>query len=637
MLKIALAQINVLAGDPRHNAATMKTNIAKAKDAGCDIIIFPELSIPGYLIGDIWDQPDFIDECVRFGDEIKTLSHGITIIFGNVAKETDRLNLDGRTRKYNAMFIAQNGQWVSPARSPYSFYIKTLLPNYREFNDIRYFTSLMEVAQERHSFPEDFLSPIQLSFDNGRKICIGPLICEDSWDDNYPFKPMSYLSETYDIDLFINISSSPFTLGKTQRRHRLFGQAIKKINRPAIYVNCTGIQNNGKNIYTFDGSGSTYQKDGSLHYECQPFSEEMAVVDFDDTTGKFISPAHQNPVQDQTAEMYHSLHYGLRSFMESIGTNKVVLGVSGGIDSAVNAALYATVLSPENILLVNMPSCYNSVLTKSLAKQLADNIGCLYTVIPVQDSLELTRHQFDTAALSQQDAVAGHLQLTSFIEENIQARDRSSRILAAAAASFGGVFTCNANKAESTVGYATLYGDSAGFLAATGDLWKHQVYDLARYLNEKIFHREVVPQGSIDVVPSAELSSAQDITKGQGDPLIYPYHDYLFASFVERWQRATPESILEWYLDGTLEKHIGCAVDVHQLFPKAADFIADLERWWRLIAGFAVAKRIQSPPILSISRRSFGNDLREAQLKPYFTTRYEELKKKALEQDTLCK
>lgn len=121
------------------------------------------------------------------------------------------------------------------------------------------------------------------------------------------------------------------------------------------------------------------------------------------------------------------------------------------------------------------------------------------------------------------------------------------------------------------------------------------VYDLARYLNESVFHREVVPQGSIDIVPSAELSDKQDITKGQGDPIIYPYHDYLFAAFVERWQRATPESILEWYIDGTLEKNIGCSVDVHRLFPTAKAFIDDLERWWRLIAGFAVAKRIQSP------------------------------------------
>lgn len=193
------------------------------------------------------------------------------------------------------MFIAYNGKWLSPARSPYPFYIKTLLPNYREFSDIRYFTSLIEVAQERHAFPEDFLSPVQIPFDDGRKFRIGPLICEDSWDENYPFKPMHYLGKMYDIDLFVNVSNSPFTLGKTQRRHRLFGQAIDKIHCPAIYVNCTGIQNNGKNIYTFDGASSTYQKDGSHHSACTPFTEELLIVDFDETTQAFTSPSKVQP------------------------------------------------------------------------------------------------------------------------------------------------------------------------------------------------------------------------------------------------------------------------------------------------------------------------------------------------------
>ncbi|ERT61952.1 NAD(+) synthase [Megasphaera vaginalis (ex Srinivasan et al. 2021)] len=632
MFTIGLSQFDIKAADPRANTARMKADIGKAKAANCDILIFPELSIPGYFIGDIWDQPDFIDECVAFGKEIQSLSEGITLIFGNVAKEEGRVNLDGRLRKYNAMFIARDGKLISPGRSPYPFYIKTLLPNYREFSDIRYFTSLMEVAQERHAFPEDFLSPVQLSFGDKGTLCIGPLICEDSWDENYPFKPMAYLGEMYDIDLFVNISNSPFTLGKTDRRHRLFGNAIGSLHRPAVYVNCTGIQNNGKNIYTFDGSSGAYNGDGSLHYQCDSFTEELAVVQFDKATGRFASAAKTAPPKGETAELYDSLHFALSSFLRDLGLKKVVIGVSGGIDSAVNAALYASVLPPENILLINMPSCYNSATTKGLAKELADNIGCLYTVIPVQESLELSRQQFAEAALYQSGKKRGHLELTSFIEENIQARDRSSRILAAAAAAFGGVFTCNANKAESAVGYATLYGDSAGFLAATADLWKHQVYDLARYLNQAVFRREVVPQGSIDIIPSAELSANQNIDKGQGDPLIYPYHDYLFAAFIERWQRATPQSILEWYAAGTLEDHIGCPLKVAAIFPTAASFIADLEKWWNLIAGFAVAKRIQAPPLLAVSRRSFGNDLRESQVKPYYSTAYLALKEKLLRQ-----
>lgn len=631
MLQIGLVQLNVHAGDPRRNTDTMKHYITKAKDAGCDIVIFPELAIPGYFIGDMWDQPDFIADCVQFGEEIKAAATDITVIFGNVGIDADRINHDGRQRKYNAMFIAQHGQFIAPAHSPYPFYIKTLLPTYREFSDIRYFTPLTDVAQERHVFPEDLFSPVQLSFANGQTLTVGPFICEDSWDENYAFKPMTTLSQTYDVDLFINISASPFTLGKTNRRHRLFGKAIGELHTPAIYTNCTGIQNNGKNIYSFDGASGAYDQDGKLYFECQPFTEELGIVTFDAQTKQFTSPQQTHPVTDETASLYESLHFGLKSFLTDIHVQKVVIGVSGGIDSAVNAALYATVLPPENILLVNMPSCYNSATTKDLAKQLADNIGANYTVIPVQDSLELTRRQFREASLWQGDVEGRPLQLTSFIEENIQARDRSSRILAAAAAAFGGVFTCNANKAESAVGYATLYGDSAGFLAATADLWKHQVYDLARYLNTAVFKREVVPQGSIDIIPSAELSANQDIDKGQGDPIIYPYHDYLFAAFIEQWNRATPEQILTWYAEGTLEEHLGCAVKVADIFPTAKEFIADLEKWWNLIAGFAVAKRIQSPPLLSVSRRSFGNDLREAQLKPYYTTKYMVLKEKLLQ------
>lgn len=632
MLKIALAQLNVHPGDPRRNVQSMERCISQAKEQHCHIIVFPELSIPGYLIGDIWDQPDYIRECVRFGERIRALSDRITIFFGNVACDETRLNPDGRQRKYNALFVAQNGQFIGPERSPYPYYIKTLMPNYREFSDTRYFTSLLQVSQERHLFPEDLISPITLTFSGGQTLRVGPLICEDSWDDNSPFKPMQYLHDNYPLDVFINISNSPFTLGKTQRRHRLFGKSIGQFNVPALYVNCTGIQNNGKNIYTFDGASGAYGKDGSLHYECPLFHEELAILDFDETSHTFVSPQKQNPQEEEVADICHSLQYGIRSFMENAGLSKVVLGVSGGIDSAVNAALYASILPKENILLVNMPSVYNSSMTKDLAQQLADHIGCYYTVIPVQDSLELTRKQFREAPLLQNGEEKGHLALTSFIEENIQARDRSSRILAAAAAAFGGVFTCNANKAESSVGYATLYGDHAGFLAATADLWKHQVYALARYLNDVVFQREVVPQGSIDIVPSAELSASQDITKGQGDPIVYPYHDYLFRAMVERWQRVTPETILTWYAEGTLEKQIGCSVNVRDVFPTAKAFIDDLERWWRLLSGFAVAKRIQSPPVLSISRRSFGYDLREAQLKPYYTTRYEELKQTLLNQ-----
>ena len=189
------------------------------------------------------------------------------------------------------------------------------------------------------------------------------------------------------------------------------------------------------------------------------------------------------------------------------------------------------------------------------------------------------------------------------------------------------------------MGYATMYGDLAGFLAVTGDVWKTDVYALARYMNEHIFQREVIPQGSINVVPSAELSDAQDVTQGLGDPLQYEYHDCLFRAFVEGTphtrphQRLTPEDILCAYENGTLEHLLGLPNPVSHYFTSTEQFINDLERWWKSFNGLAVAKRIQSPPLFLISKRAFGADLSESQLKPYISRGYEACKSRLLEKE----
>ena len=180
------------------------------------------------------------------------------------------------------------------------------------------------------------------------------------------------------------------------------------------------------------------------------------------------------------------------------------------------------------------------------------------------------------------------------------------------------------------MGYATFYGDIAGVLSMIGDLWKHQVYALGRYLNEEIYHREVIPDAIFKIKPSAELSAAQTVGTG-GDPIIYPYHDYLFRAFVESWYKNAPEEYLSWYLEHTLEDHIGCEKGlVDKIFPTPEAFIKDLERWWNLFSGLSVAKRIQAPPILAISKRAYGYDHRESQLKPYYSRRYKELKARVL-------
>ena len=309
----------------------------------------------------------------------------------------------------------------------------------------------------------------------------------------------------------------------------------------------------------------------------------------------------------------------------------MTIGLSGGIDSAVTAALFVDILGPDNVLLVNMPSRYNSPMTQTIAEQTAQSLGANYTVIPITESCLHTREQLtQTPIHSYRQHRDFQLTISPLIYENIQSRDRGSRVVAGLAAAFGGAFSCNSNKTELTVGYATFYGDICGALAPIGDLWKHHVYELGRYLNEKVFQRQVLPEAVFTIRPSAELSSEQTVGTG-GDPLVYPYHDKLFRSFLEQWRKTSPAEILLWYSEGTLAEHLGCEADIiSEAFPDARSFIADLEHWWKLMHTLAVAKRIQAPPIVSITRRAYGYDHREAQLTPYFPREYHRLKAQLL-------
>lgn len=613
MITISLAQIEVQPGHPDKNAKKMLAMIAEAKSTGTDIIIFPEMSIPGYLLGDTWEQASFLEDCLYYGQKIIAASQGIHIMFGNIAVDWNKRNYDGRPRKYNAFFTAFDGRLLKSAANPYPFVIKTLLPNYREFDDTRYFFSLQKLANEMHVPAETLLNPLPLEI-RGQKLQVGCLLCEDGWSDDYAFSPMEILHKKR-ADLFINISASPYTLGKNDKRHRVFAKQAQAYQTPLVYVNNIGLQNNGKTVYTFDGASTVYNRDGSIIASCEPYKEALHTLHLDQTQAYTSLPV-EDP--EESAAIYAALSYGIRTFLKNIHMEKIVIGVSGGIDSAVAAALYASILGPQNVLLINMPSIYNSPTTKDLSAKLAANLGCNYAILPIQEVVDYTIRQLENAAIvNAATKETFHLQVSSFVAENIQARDRSARILAGVAASFGGGFTCNANKAETTVGYSTLYGDQSGFLAALADLWKHQIYALANYLNHVVYRREVIPQASIDIVPSAELSASQAVDEGKGDPLKYPYHDYLFRSFVERWNKATPQDILQWYKEDRLEENIGCEKGiVKKLFPAAKDFIIDLERWWNLFSGMAVAKRIQAPPILAVSRRAYGFDHREAQNGP---------------------
>ena len=385
------------------------------------------------------------------------------------------------------------------------------------------------------------------------------------------------------------------------------------------------MQDKGKTVYAFPGRAHAFNEKGERVLMSPAYTEGVTVIDTE-----HLPPVLTSHSEKPIAPIYRTLRYAVRKFLARIHMKRVVIGISGGIDSAVAAALYVDAIGAENVLLVNMPSKFNSATTKGLAAQLAKNLGCRHMIVPIEESVSYTAKQLSEIPIEGAAAAPGeHLTISSFVRENMQARNRSGRVLGTIAAAWGAGFTCNGNKAETTVGYATLYGDLAGFLCALADLWKYQVYDLARYLNENVYGRETIPQGIIDIVPSAELSDAQNVDEGKGDPIRYPYHDYLFRAFVEADRN--PEDILTHYADDDLETYIGCEKGlVKTYFPTAEDFIADLEHWWGIYRGMAVAKRIQAPPLLSVSGRAYGSDYPESQIGAYETIAYRALKEKLL-------
>ncbi len=672
MIRIAFGQIQVQPGQPHINYQSMLQAIAYAKAVNTDILIFPELCISGYLVGDLWDQASFVKDCLYYGEELVKATKGsnLSIVFGNVAIDHKLQNKDGSLRKYNALYVASRGELVYNESQPYPFTIKTLLPSYRYFNEPRHFTSATTVSEEKQIPLTVVNQPVSIPTRHGT-FTIAPTICEDSWDTHYELCPTATMMSTskeqgIPVNLIVNCSASPFSMQKQEQRHQLFSQQATEYHTPIAYVNAVGIQNNGKNICLFDGCSTLYDVHGSIIEEAPAFEDTVRPILLKETLWNppqnnkestsislgTASEEHHFSQPHYISSLYKALQYGIRQFLKQTGIQRIVIGASGGIDSAVNAALYSTVIPPDHLYLVNMPSRYNSDITKDLAYQLAMNIGCHYGVAPIEDSVTATIQQLENTSFHVLTGTTDHtvdephssivtngsnLTLSTLGKENIQARDRSSRILAGIASAVNGAFTCNGNKTEFTIGYATMYGDLAGFLAATGDLWKQDVYALAKYMNAEVFKREVIPQGSIDVVPSAELSSSQDITQGMGDPLQYEYHDRLLRSFVEGISadrndiasprtRLTPEEILHAYASNTLDTMLDLPKPIHYYFPNTASFIADLERWWKSYNGLAVAKRIQSPPILLVSERGFGNDLCESQMKVYFSRSYEELK-----------
>jgi NAD+ synthase (glutamine-hydrolysing) len=619
-VKAAVAQIDIIAGHPDLNVKKIICEIEKAKKEGDDIVIFPEMSVPGYLLGDEWENAAYVKDCHAYNEEIKNATENITAIWGNIHLDGTRRNEDGRIRKYNAAFIAQNKSFVGKGHV-----YKTLMPKYREFDDARHFYSARKKGQDDSLKIDDLLNPFDVTI-KGTIRKIGLILCEDMWSDDYTINPIDILL-TKGTDLIVNISSSPWTWRKNNKRHSVVRDRIK--NHPVyfIYANNIGIQNNGKNIFLFDGNSTIYNPDGTLLKVAHDYTEETIRA----TLFTGMEEILPNPIvsdEKDREELYTGIVYGIRKFFSNFTAPKAVLGLSGGIDSALSAALLTEALGAQNVYAVNMPSQFNSETTKSAAKILAQNLGIHYASIPIQKSFENTINEIESAVFVQLDGSnkTTVLKLSGMNKENIQARDRGSRVLAGVASVLGAVFVNNGNKTETAFGYATLYGDVNGALAPIADLYKTEVYEQAKFINRK---KEVIPATIFNIPASAELSADQNVDEGKGDPIYYPYHDKLVRAFVEF--RLDPEDILQYYTEGTLGQVIKCDQKlIDNYFRDVASFIADLEHKWKLYK-LNIFKRIQAPPIIAVSKRAFGFDLREAQNGVYFTQRYQRLKKKALE------
>lgn len=270
MIKIATAQIDVIPGNIRENWKQIEKEIRMAREKGAHILVLPEMCLTGYLIGDLWDQNAFLRECERYNRKIADAARNITILWGSCAIDWDRTNDDGRPRKYNAAFAAANGRFLIPEKGRQPYVIKALLPDYRCFDDRRYFTSLRQKAMEENLPVEDALTPFLLPAGE-ETLRAGVLLCEDSWDENYSLSPMSILAKkTFP---FLQPLRFPFTLGKNEKRHRMLGAALSKLHIPMVYVNQRGLQNNGKTCYTFDGMTAAYDREGRLAAEARPYEE----------------------------------------------------------------------------------------------------------------------------------------------------------------------------------------------------------------------------------------------------------------------------------------------------------------------------------------------------------------------------
>lgn len=540
-MKISIAQLNYQIGNFSGNRDLICSAIEKAGSEGSDLIIFSELCVPGYPPLDLLDRVDFVEKCIRTVEEIAVKCKGITAIVGSPTFNTGP---EGK-KLYNSALVISEGRVIFKTN-------KALLPTYDIFDEYRYFE------------PEKSFSVF-----NFKGLRIALTICEDLWDEQpfdnkfeksrlYSLSPMEELSKQ-NPDLIINISASPFSYSKVEAKKEIFISKATRYRIPLITANQTGANTE----LIFDGASLIIDSAGKIFHQLGYFEESIHTF----SLGELMTgiTAYQKPLPDPVSLIHKAIVTGIRDYFRKSGFNRSVIGLSGGIDSAVCTCLAAEALGNENVRVLLMPSRYSSEHSVTDSVSLAENTGVKYEIISIEKPFsafqELLAPYFDGRK-------------ADVTEENMQARVRAI-LLMAFANKFGYILLNTSNKSEAAVGYGTLYGDMAGGLSVIGDVYKTDVYRLARYLNRD---REIIPESIISKPPSAELKPGQLDTDSLPE---YRILDSILYQYIEL-QRAADEIETE-----------GSDKSV-------------VERVLKMINSNEY-KRYQAPPILRISSKSFGD------------------------------
>ena len=540
-MKIALAQLNYHIGNFEKNTSKILDYIEKAKKDQVDLIVFSELSVCGYPPQDLLEKKSFIEQCEAAVEEITSHCKDIAVVIGS---PTLNFHQKGK-RLYNSALFIQDAE-VKLVQN------KTLLPTYDIFDEYRYFE------------PNDKFNIIEYK---GEKIAI--TICEDLWDiqpsENpfaknqlYNVTPMDKLIE-YKPDFILNIAASPFSYTKIWGRKNVFIRNAKKYNLPVFTVNQTGAQTE----LIFDGGSLVVNPDGTIANEMKSFEEDYKIYDLEEIKKCAVKKTiDEDP--DVIAKIHDALVLGVRDYFKKMNFNNATLGLSGGIDSAVALVIAARALGPENLRVLLLPSKYSSGHSVTDAESLAKNLGVRYDTVHIQDVVDSFNDSLKKVFKGLEEDIT---------EENIQARARGT-ILMALSNKFGHILLNTSNKSESAVGYGTLYGDMNGGLSILGDVYKADVYKLARYINKDSV---IIPENTILKPPSAELRPEQKDSDSLPD---YDILDKILFEYIEL--QKTPEEIIEGGWEKILVERIIRLVDSNEY------------------------KRYQAPPILRISSKAFG-------------------------------